>query len=291
MAVAERARVRVPWATLPAGAPAAVPGFIFHIGHCGSTLLSRLLDLHEGVLALREPRVLRDLAAIDPSSGPLAESEWVDLIARSIGSLGRVLAPGQRIVIKATSSCNNLIAPIRAQFHTARMVLMRIALEPYLATMMKAQGGDALVHAPARLHFLRRRLGNDALPAAALDRGQLLAAGWLSELLRFSESDDSACVLELDFEELLADPERCLGRVADHLGVREGTSTVTRTAIAGVLRSYAKSPAHPYSRADRTHDLDLARRLFATDIGSGMRWAERMIAREASLMPLARYLR
>ena len=38
--------------------------WIFHIGHVGSTLLSRLLGELDGVLAIREPRLLRDLALI-----------------------------------------------------------------------------------------------------------------------------------------------------------------------------------------------------------------------------------
>jgi hypothetical protein len=36
--------------------------WIFHIGHVGSTLVSRLLGELDGVLALREPRSLRDIA-------------------------------------------------------------------------------------------------------------------------------------------------------------------------------------------------------------------------------------
>src|SRR5438270_4527632 len=36
--------------------------WIFHIGHVGSTLVSRLIGELPGVLALREPRLLRDLA-------------------------------------------------------------------------------------------------------------------------------------------------------------------------------------------------------------------------------------
>ncbi len=40
--------------------------WIFHIGHVGSTLLSRLLGELDGVLAVREPRLLRDLALSPP---------------------------------------------------------------------------------------------------------------------------------------------------------------------------------------------------------------------------------
>ena len=44
---------------------------IFHIGHVGSTLISRLLGELDGVFALREPQILRnfaDLAAINGQS-------------------------------------------------------------------------------------------------------------------------------------------------------------------------------------------------------------------------------
>src|SRR3954462_12089010 len=55
----------LPW---PQVAAAIEPGarqdarWIFHIGHVGSTLVSRLLGELGGVLAVREPRLLRDLA-------------------------------------------------------------------------------------------------------------------------------------------------------------------------------------------------------------------------------------
>ncbi|MGE0045550.1 MAG: hypothetical protein AB7T08_07300, partial [Hyphomonadaceae bacterium] len=58
------------WATIPAVArtltdapPLSTPlHFIFHAGHVGSTLVSRLLDEIHGVLSLREPSPLRTLA-------------------------------------------------------------------------------------------------------------------------------------------------------------------------------------------------------------------------------------
>ena len=43
--------------------PTPDPRFIFHIGHCGSTLLSRALDASLRTLPLREPLTLRRLAA------------------------------------------------------------------------------------------------------------------------------------------------------------------------------------------------------------------------------------
>ena len=40
--------------------------WIFHVGHVGSTLVSRLLGELDGLLAEREPRLLRDVAMSPP---------------------------------------------------------------------------------------------------------------------------------------------------------------------------------------------------------------------------------
>src|SRR5690242_4383968 len=40
--------------------------WIFHIGHVGSTLVSRLLGELDNVLAVREPRILRDASSSPP---------------------------------------------------------------------------------------------------------------------------------------------------------------------------------------------------------------------------------
>src|SRR5438876_3754630 len=47
-------------------------GFIFHIGHVGSTLVSRLIGAHPAALALREPLLLRTFAQVnsDPAAAP-----------------------------------------------------------------------------------------------------------------------------------------------------------------------------------------------------------------------------
>ena len=103
--------------SLPEILPAnAVRRHIFHIGHCGSTLISRLLDHWPNVLGLREPLALRTLAELEENAGsPLARFEPRDLppLRKTVMALlGRPFASGQNTIIKATSSCNCLIRPM-----------------------------------------------------------------------------------------------------------------------------------------------------------------------------------
>jgi hypothetical protein len=73
---------------------AACADAIFHIGHCGSTLLSRLLESWPQVQGLREPLPLRILAEAWPQlHAPESRLAPARSAARAAGVVGRVVAP------------------------------------------------------------------------------------------------------------------------------------------------------------------------------------------------------
>ena len=74
----QTARHLVPWSQIAGAVPADARrdlNFIFHIGHVGSTLISRLLGELPQVFALREPVILRDVAERLAERG-LPEALW-----------------------------------------------------------------------------------------------------------------------------------------------------------------------------------------------------------------------
>jgi hypothetical protein len=281
--------------------PLALPDCIFHIGHCGSTLLSRLLDLDESILGLREPLVLRELAAaerdLETPMARISSAHWRGLFADSLAILGRRFQTGQRIIVKATSTCNNLIEPWLALDRQVRAVLLYLPLESYLATTLKAPGGglDALHAAPARLGFLHRLLDCDTLRLHHLDAAETVAMGWIAELGRFLQLEaaqgETKRVVMLDFEKLLEDPGRRLDEVRRQFGLPARAIDNGSLLQSPVMRGYAKSPSHAYSPADRRHDLALSRKKFAGEIGRGMSWAEMLLKNQPKLAPLAALLR
>ena len=274
----------------------AAPHYIFHIGHCGSTLISRLLDKCDGVLGLREPLVLRELAATQQElESPLSRvsvKEWDALCTASLNVLARAFSPGQHALIKATSNCNNLIGKALDHDPASRAILLYIPLESYLATMLKAQGGglDALHSAPARLRFLHQVLGVEAPRLHELDPAEVLAMGWLAEMTRFRQAKAADAgegrIMLLDFEQWLARPDELLEAARRHLGLGASAAGDVPVVQWPEMRAYAKSPGHAYSPADRVHDLDLSRRKFAREISIGMHFAERMAKQHPQLQPL-----
>ncbi len=267
--------------------------YIFHIGHCGSTLLSRLLDQWPDTLGLREPLPLRTLALLQEqslsSSPPLMQPQPHDLQIDVLGMLGRRFSPSQRIVIKATSSCNALISPLLQTLPDARMLLLWIPLETYLATILKSAQArhDALTFAPARLAWLYQHLGSDQLKHQASNEAETIALGWLAELARFSELARSPRVLILNFDDFLSEPARYLQQVTEFFELPDDAASIERALSSPANQRYAKATEHAYGASDRKHDLDLSRSRFAAQIAQGLRIANTLVDRHLALSGLS----
>src|SRR3954452_11509002 len=79
--------------------------WIFHIGHVGSTLVSRLLGELPGVLAIREPRLLRDVAL---TPAPVRER----YLAPVPKLMSRTFADEETACVKATSFVSEIASEL-----------------------------------------------------------------------------------------------------------------------------------------------------------------------------------
>ena len=279
------------WAPLdawPASMGDAPCDAIFHIGHCGSTLLSRVLGTWPGVQALREPMALRTLAAQWPGRGAMdawLSTEALDRVFDATWSALSRTADGGRTLVKATSSCNALIAPLLMRRPTSRVVLLDMPLRAYLATLLKSPGsmGDALAAAPERLLDLRARGHGDDWALHALDPATQCAMGWLAERVRFDalHAAHPTRVLRVDFHALLADRAGQLARIADFLGL--DLSQLDPALRDDAWGRYAKAESHAYDSNAREHDLALSVQRNSEAIGRARAWVDHEVARDPAL--------
>ena len=251
----------------------AIADGLFHIGHCGSTLLSRLLDSWPEVEGLREPLPLRDLAAAWHAHAPPR-----DLLPTLLSYWRRPLPPASRVAIKATSSCNALIEPLLRECSLQRVILLDMPLKPWLATLLKSEDSvrDALAAFDERAMVLSAQgIAIDDTHAPS-DAVEACAMGWLAEHLRFdalSRGEFASRVLRVDFEELLSSPEPTLSRIAAHLEL--DSTGVGRALASPAWGRYSKAQQHGYGRDDRAHDLALAQQRFGEEIARGVAWVAR----------------
>lgn len=279
----EAERRIVEWAAIADAIPADArrdAQYIFHIGHVGSTLISRLLDELDSVFALREPPILRLFAEL---LGPVkASPEWSENEARRridvlTALLSRTFRPEQRALVKATSFtseiADRLVPPgSRALFLFATP---RNYIENILAGPNSVRELQALT--PFRLERLRGR--SVRLPEGeAMTDARRAALGWACEmtsLVRGAGALPAAGVMWMDFDRFLADPAGNLSALARFFGHGLDPATAAAIVAGPLMRRYSKALDYEYSPALRRAVLDEARRMRGPEIDDALAWLAR----------------
>jgi hypothetical protein len=252
--------------------------FIFHTGHVGSTLISRLLGAYAGFFALREPALLRVLVA--PASGA------VDLpsLETALALFSRTWRPGERAVIKVTSFVSEMAPAILAADGEARALLLFTRPLIYLRTILGGPNSrlENQQLARARLARLVRRVPAGTWHENPASEGEWIASSWLCEMSALTQAGrGSVRVLWQDFDAFLADPRAALARILRGLGANPAAAEVEALVSGPLMRQYSKAPEHPYDTALRRSVLSAADAEHAAEIRRGMQWLERVTARHA----------
>jgi hypothetical protein len=265
--------------------------FIFHTGHVGSTLVSRLLDETGSVLSLREPLPLRTLAEAHDGLGrvdSLISSEQFDL---ALGTFMRLWSRGyastRSVVVKATSSAGRLSAPILAGSEGSRAIYMNLRPEPYLATLLAGRNSpiDLRGHGPERMRRLQSRVGTALEPLYRLSIGELAAMSWLAEswTQRDSVTRFAGRVIALDFEAFLANVADCMAQILGHFALPGDAGYLAHIDRSPALTRYSKAPEHGYTPDVRAEVLRESRRQNRAEIRKGLDWLERLARTEAAV--------
>ncbi|HEX5313551.1 MAG TPA: hypothetical protein VFX38_01395, partial [Gammaproteobacteria bacterium] len=122
----------------------APQGIILHCGHCGSTLISRLLGELPDARVLREPLVLHALAAEARLAGSAQAGLRADEFRRTLwlaeSSFAKAPTPATRVIVKHTSFTANLGVALLESGFAPTVLLLWIPLDEYLATMLRDPG-------------------------------------------------------------------------------------------------------------------------------------------------------
>lgn len=268
--------------------------FIFHTGHVGSTLLSRLLDEKGDVLSVREPLPLRTLAdasdALPRADSLLSPGQFERILQTFLRLWSRAYETTRTVVVKATSSVGRLAAPILSASERSRAVYLNVRAEPYLATLLAGENSplDLRGHGPERMRRLQQHVTVPLPPLHQLSIGELAALSWLAEsctqretLKRFGER-----VIALDFDAFLSSVTDGMQRVAIHFGMGDDARFLSTVGQSPALARYSKAPEHAYTPEVRAEVLRDSRRDNRGEIRKGMAWLEGQARANSALAEL-----
>jgi len=265
------------------GSPHREIDYIFHLGHCGSSLLSRLLGELPGFLALREPPLLMGLARshrqLDEPGFPISRPDWNELLELSLVMLGRTWRPSQRALIKPSSHVASLIPMLMRFTGNERAVLLHVDLETYLASMLRpgVRQETRLFARDFRLRDFVRIAGEHAASLDQPSDPQLAAMNWLLQTREFAVALDDARLqgrlLPVNFDAFLAAPQHTLTAVCRFLRADHSPDMLSAMLAGPVATRHAKSPATDYDGGQRARELGAARLRHADEIDAGLVWA------------------
>ncbi|HVU02850.1 MAG TPA: hypothetical protein VHE30_13915 [Polyangiaceae bacterium] len=252
--------------------------FLFHSGHVGSTLVTRLLEDAAGILCLREPLPLRTLAdagdALSTAASLLDEASHAALSEAVLRAWSRGYSDTRAVLVKAPSVTTRVAPRLLGARPAVRAVHLDVTPESYVAGWLARPGipVDLRAYGPERIRRIESRVRAPLVPLARLSPGELAAMSWLAEALAAAELRAAlgARVLSLDFDALLGGVGESVVRVLAHLGVEVADDVPELVARSHWLSVHAKSPGVPYSPAVRRRLLDDARVRHADEVRRGL---------------------
>jgi hypothetical protein len=246
--------------------------YIFHTGHVGSTLISRLIGAHESFLSLREPALLRAIAARSPSAAGAPSLEV------TLALLGRTWRTNQRAVVKVTSFVSELAEVILAGDAHPTAIFMFAQPLAYLRAILAGPNSrvESRQLAAQRLERLGRRLGRPEWRMDPHSEGEYIAMSWLCEMttLHQAAARFGSQVLWVDFDAFLGEPRSGLQAIFRALGASPAAGEFEALVAGPLMRQYSKAPEHAYDTALRRELLRQADREHAVQIRRGMVWLQ-----------------
>lgn len=255
--------------------------FIFHFGHVGSTLVSRLLDESGGVFSLREPLTLRLLAeahdVVGEAHSLMSQRQFEDLLDALLALWSRGYGDDRAVIVKATSSAGRMATTLLGRNAGSRAIYLSLKPEPYLATLLA--GANSLSDLRGHAIERARRLPTFDValrPIHSLSHGELAAMSWLAE--GFSRDEARVrCgerILFVDFDAFLGDVSSGLRAVLGQFGLPVDEQFLGGVASSQALTRYAKAPEHAYTPALRSQILEESRARNGEEIRKGLAWLE-----------------
>jgi hypothetical protein len=277
-----------PTAIAAQAAATLAPGahYLFHIGHVGSTLVSRLIGECAEFFSVREPAMLR-AAASDPAHA----FDGLNL-SGVLSLLGRTWRQDQHALIKATSFVGEIAESILETDRDSRALFMFTPAPAYMRCILGGPNSriEARTLAPSRLARLRRRLGSEVAPVEPRSEGEWIAMSWLTEMVPLRAAADrfGSRILWVEFDALLSAPGPGLERLLRALGATPRVNEIESLVTGPLMRRYSKAPEHAYDAALRRMVLESAEREHGAEVRRGMQWLESLAGRHAPIDALLR---
>lgn len=254
--------------------PSGRNGWIFHIAHCGSTLLARALDRIHDSLVLREPMALRQLGVEAARSPASARSPtWNSRLQLAVHLSGRRYRPEAPVVVKANVPVNFIAADILALAPEAPAIFLHFPLRAYLLAILRsADHRQWLSNVTGQIEPALAGLVGDLDGAGIPERA---AALWMAQMRLYADAlERFPGGKSLNADALFDAPGPAVAAAAAHFGIEIGEADVEAIVNGPLFSTYSKAPGEAFDNRRRLEMRAETARLLGPEIDSARRWVE-----------------
>lgn len=251
---ASKRMLRVPVAPLVAfndqrASRPADPGWIFHVAHCGSTLLARALDRPGRSLSIREPMPLRQLG-VEAAGGRPAGADWIARLRLSRDLLGRRYANDEGVVVKANVPVNAILPALTSGRRDVRAIVLYFPLESHLAAILRSPNHRRWVDSVTA--EMAGAIGPELAGLDSPTTVQRAAALWLVQMRAFERLlADCPGAVSLDADTLFDAPRDSVSAAADLFGAPFEPKALDAVIEGPLFARYSKNPDVAFTNSDR----------------------------------------
>ena len=234
-------------------------GWVFHIAHCGSTLLARALDRPNSSLVLREPAALRQVG-VAPDAARLA------VVLTMLGKRYLTDAP---TIVKANVPVNFILPNVITTDPQASAIFLYCGLRDYLLAVLRSDGHRNWVQQVTAQFALQ--IGDmsglsDAKRAAALWRAQIGAFNGAMARMPNARS--------LNCETFFDEPREALSAASSYFGLAMTQVDVDATVTGPLFSTSAKNPTLAFDNAQRMARRAYLEELMAPELDEAQIWLD-----------------
>jgi hypothetical protein len=264
-------------------APPPAIGVIQHVGFCGSTLLSRLLDATCACTVYREPQTLIELSTARSDLALMYQDPHLWRAIFRVAAFQFAKGFGERGVLKPSNWALNLMNDWTRADLGAGFVFITTTPEDYLVSILRG-GAERVAFTLKFVSQLRKNadvatpliaeVEDDAAinPAQRILRFSLIAlVAQMRAFARAASGLDPSRYATTTYADIVGDPQGVIARCRTALGLaaRDGDADA---AIADTLAVHAKTIEEPFDRA-RQAFIDGRIRINAhSDIENALAW-------------------
>lgn len=270
-----------------------VPAFIFHPAHCGSTLLSRALDVEGRTLAIRESFALRQFSASPQAQSTAEQNARQRGLNCLLDLLGRQYGENERVILKANVPVNYIIDEIgncvkyTDQESSIKGIVLFNSLDDYLLAILKSEERkNWAVHVAKELKARIRKTPQLAdINFETLDGAQAACVLWVSQMHEFTLAvEQNNGLLPLPSQDLYENPTESLQLACRTLELSISSSQINEIVAGALFQKHAKTPEREFSEATRQAERAQLLQAHRSEIDTVKDWmVKRKLSTDSSL--------